>query len=177
MKNLIYSFIVICMISICCQAQMSDSCSDGKILAIDITNTRYKCIIVPIVLDSVNVDLTNQTALIGSTILYTIPVNATGLYEVSWSATITRAASISSALGGTTGLQVIYTNADDNTVVTTTAGLNGALNILNIIGAPAYGVIIVYAKAGTNINYSFGYTSVGGTTMQYSIHARLKALQ
>lgn len=158
--------------------QMSDSCSDGKIIAIDVTNNRYKCIIVPVVVDTVNVNLTGQTAAIGSTLLYNVPVSATGLYRVTWTATVTRAASVSSVLGGTgLGLQVTYTNGDDSTAVTTMAGLTGAVNLANIVGSPASGVVVIYAKASTTINYQIGYTSVGSPTMQFSLHVRLEALQ
>jgi hypothetical protein len=36
-------------------------------------------------------------------------------------------------------------------------------------------VIVVYAKASTNIQYSFGYTS-SGTAMQFALHVKLEAL-
>lgn len=158
--------------------QMTDTCADGKIVAIDATNKRYKCIVVPIVLDSINVNLTGQGAAIGSTLLYAVPSNGAGLYKITWVATITRAASVSSALGGTgLGLQTIYTNSDDSTLITTPANLSGAVNIANLVGTPAYGEVIIYAKASTNINYQIGYTSVGATTMQYSLHIRLESLQ
>lgn len=156
--------------------QMSDTCSDGQIVAIDIVNKRYKCIIVPIVLNSVNVDLTTQGAAIASTPFFT--TMTAGVYRVTWTATITRAASVSSVLGGIAlGLQVVYTNADDSTLITTPSNLSGAINVANIVGGQAGGQIIVYAKAGTTINYQIGYTSVGGTTMQFSLHIRLEALQ
>ena len=35
------------------------------------------------------------------------------------------------------------------------------------------GCLTVNAKASTNINYSFGYTSSGGTAMAYSLHVRV----
>lgn len=158
--------------------QMSDSCADGKVIAIDVTNNRYKCIVVPIVVDTMNVNLTGQTAAIGSTVLYNVPVSSTGLYRIAWTATVTRAASVSSVLGGTgSGLQVSYTNGDDSTAVTTVAGLTGAINITNILGAPAAGDLLIYAKASSAINYQMGYTSVGSPTMQYSLHIRLETLQ
>jgi hypothetical protein len=118
-------------------------------------------------------DLTNQTAALTSQTLYNVPANGAGLYRVSYVARVTTVATISSVLGGTNGLQLLYTDVDDSTVITTAAGLTVALNTLQ---AQLSGVQVVNAKASTAISYSFGYTSSGVTVMAYALHVRLEAL-
>ena len=65
-------------------------------------------------------DLTAQSAAITATTLLSAP--QTGMYKVSWSATITTASDISSVLGGTNGFQVIYTSPTDSVAKTTVPG-------------------------------------------------------
>jgi hypothetical protein len=115
-------------------------------------------------------DLTVQGAAISATTLYAVPSTDVGLYGVCYSAKLTRAATTSSTLGGATGFQVIYTDATDSVVVTTAAGPTSTLNTTQ---AQVSGCIVVHAKASTNIQYAFGYTSSGATTMQYKISARV----
>jgi hypothetical protein len=119
------------------------------------------------------VDLTAQGAAIAATTAYTT-VNA-GMYEVSFVATITRAATTSSVLGGAGGFQFVYTDADDSVVKTTPTAMF-LTSVANTTATTVSGVAVVYAKAATNIQYVVGYTSVGATSMQYNYHVKVKAL-
>lgn len=119
------------------------------------------------------VDLVTQSAAITATTLYAVPAGCSGIYKVDWVATVTRAATTSSVLGGTNGFQVDYTDADDSVVKTTpgtvTAGVgNNATN--STATGTITGSYTVFAKASTNIQYLMGYTSVGATSMQYNLH-------
>ena len=130
-------------------------------------------------------DLTVQAASIGATTIYTVPTTADGVYEIAWVATVTRAATTSSTLGGSAaGLQIVYTDPDDSVVKTTpTAGASAAgtniafsqINQGNTTAVTANGKIVIRAKAGTNIQYQFGYTTSGATSMQYNLHIRVSA--
>lgn len=131
------------------------------------------------------VDLTTQGAAISATTLYAVPAGGAGIYRISWVATVTRAATTSSTLGGAAGFQILYTDNDDSVVKTSaaagapSAGVNQAYsqtNQGNTTASQVSGSIIVNAKASTNIQYQFGYTSSGATTMQYNLHIRLEAL-
>jgi hypothetical protein len=121
------------------------------------------------------IDLTGQTAAIGSTLLYAIPAGQVGMYRVSWVATVTTAATTSCILGGTNGLQLVYTNADDS-VVKTTNPTTITLSAINATGTAISDVWVGYCKDSTNLNYSFGYTSVGVTPMAFALHIRCEAL-
>lgn len=125
------------------------------------------------------VDLTAQGAAIGATTIYAVPASGAGRYRITFIATVTRAATTSSTLGGTAGYQVIYTDNDDSVVKTTAAagapaaGTNQAYsqtNQGNSTASTITGVILVNAKASTNIQHSIGYTSAGATSMQYNLH-------
>ncbi len=123
------------------------------------------------------IDLTAQTAAKTATLLYAVPAAGQGIYRVSWVATITTAATTSSILGGTNGFQVQFTSPTDSVVKTsnpsTTTGFTSAANTT---GTTVSGCFVAYAKASTNINYLFDYTSVGGTPMAYELHIRCEAL-
>jgi hypothetical protein len=126
-------------------------------------------------------DLTAQTAAVAATTIYAVPASAGGFYRISYNAKVTTAGT-TSTLGGTNGFQVVYTDNDDSVVVTTPVwwggGNNGAAPTsasLNTTQTQVSGVIIVNAKAGTNIQFSFDYTS-SGTAMQYSLHTRVIAV-
>ena len=119
-------------------------------------------------------DLTSQTAAIGATTLYAAA--STGVYRINWSAAVTTASDGSSVLGGSTGFQVTYTSPTDSVVKTTVAG-NSVTSAANTTGTATSGSLIVYAKTGTNISYSFGYSSTfTTTTMAYELHITLEAL-
>lgn len=121
----------------------------------------------------VTVDLTAQSAAIVATTLISAP--ATGMYRVSWSADITTAATTSSVLGGTNGFQVVFTSPTDSVVKTTVVG-NSVTSAANTTGTAVGGSFVVYAKTGTNIQYQYDYTSVGGTAMVYELHIKLERL-
>ena len=117
------------------------------------------------------VDLTAQTAAIAATTAYAVTV--TGMYRVSWSATITTAGT-TSVLGGTNGFQVVYTSPTDSVVKTTVPG-NSVTSAANTTGTAVGGCEVVYAKTGTNIQYQYDYTSTG-TSMVYELHIKVEAL-
>lgn len=119
-------------------------------------------------------NLTAQGAAIAATTLYAVPSTGVGLYRVCYVASITRASTTSSVLGGTAGFQIRYTDADDSVVKTTA---NAAVtSSLNTTGTTISGCQIANAKASTNLQYLFDYTSVGVTSMQYNLHVRAEAL-
>lgn len=107
-----------------------------------------------------------------------------GQYSITWSAVVQvpDAGSPPGAnLGGNTGFQITYTDADTNNPVTTApwwgGGNNGAPPTsvgANIPGTQASGEITVNAKAGTPITLSFGYGPSAG--MQYALHAKANFL-
>ena len=74
------------------------------------------------------VDLKNQTAAISNQLLYAVPQNQPGLYRVSYAAKVTTPASVSSSLGGTTGLYITYTDMDDLTVLSTPVAMTNGQN-------------------------------------------------
>lgn len=133
------------------------------------------------------VDLTAQGSAIGSTLLYAVPASDGGMYEITYVATVTRAATTSSTLGGSTGFQIDYTDLDTSVSKLTpqqgapTAGANQSYgNITNQGNTTATmisGCIVVYAAASTNINYRIGYTSSGATSMQYNLHIKIRKVQ
>lgn len=114
------------------------------------------------------VDLTAQGAAITATTIYAVPTS--GKYRICFVATITRASSTSSVLGGAGGFQFLYTDTDDS-VVKTTATTMFLTSSVNTTATTISGTAIVNAKASTNIQYQVGYTSVGVTAMQYNYHA------
>lgn len=132
------------------------------------------------------IDLTTQGAAISLTTLYAVPASGAGIYRVSYVATVTRAATTSSTLGGTNGFEIRYTDNDSS--ATTTSPTPGALsagvqstpgvqsNQGNVAGAQISGVIVAWVKASTTIQYAIDYTSSGATTMQYNLHVRAEFL-
>lgn len=119
-------------------------------------------------------NLTVQAAAIAATTVFATPATigagtllGSGLYRVSYSATVTRVATSSSTLGGANGFQVKYTNVNDSVVKTSPAGQTSAGNTT---GTCVSGSILVFAAASTNIQYTFGYTSSGVTAMQYDLN-------
>lgn len=120
-----------------------------------------------------NVDLTAQTAAKTTTTLFT--PTTTGFYRISIYLQVTSVGSVSSILGGATGVVVTYKDGDGNVTQTDTVGLtapNGTvvttLNT-NTTATNLSGSLEVYAHSGTAITYAIGYTSVG-TAMQYAAH-------
>ncbi len=120
-----------------------------------------------------NRDLTAQSAAITATTLYA--TTATGMYRVSWSATITTVDGVSSVLGGAGGFQVIYTSPTDSVVKTTVAG-NSVTSSANTTGTAVGGCEVVYANTGTNIKFTYGYTSATPGQMVYELHIKVESL-
>jgi pectate lyase-like protein len=123
------------------------------------------------------VDLTAQTAAIGTTTLYAVP--AAGQYRLSWNAKITTAAGTSSTLGP---LTISYTDPDGVAITTTVpAALNGGAptttgQTTNNTGTVLIGLpLMLNCKAGTNITYSFAYASNAAAAMNYNLHLKLEA--
>src|SRR5208282_4612267 len=119
------------------------------------------------------VDLTAQTALIGTTTLYAVPATGAGQYRLSWNAKVTTPGSVSSTLGA---LTIVYTDPDGvvqtitagalvpaGTVATTNAG-NATSTIL--LGIP----LLLNCKLSTNITYAFAYTANSAASMAYNLH-------
>lgn len=126
------------------------------------------------------VDSVTQSAAITATTIYT-PA-ATGMFRLSVYLQVTRAASTSSILGGATGVVITYTDGDgsvaqtDTVALRTTAGAIAVTSATNTTATNLNGDLIIYAKTGVAIQYAIGYTSVGGTTMQFAAHLKVEAL-
>ena len=121
------------------------------------------------------VDLTAQGGNIGLTPLLTPGAN--GYYRISAYMPLTRAATTSSALPN---VVISWTDVDSNTAEAF-AVLNGAPTA-NTVGTLNFGTgnaasqdIYLFAKSGVTVQYQVtGYTSVGGTSMQYALHIRVE---
>ena len=122
---------------------------------------------------TVRLNLTAQSAAITATTLLSAP--QTGAYRVSWSADITTVDLVSSILGGTNGFQVIYTSPTDSVVKTTVAGAS-ITSAANTTGTATSGVLTVYAKNATNIQFTYDYTSATPGQMIYEIHISVEVL-
>ena len=119
------------------------------------------------------VDLTAQSAAITATTLYAVPAAGAGMYRITWVAMITTAGT-TSALGGTNGFQISFTSPTDS-VVKTDSPTTPIISAANTTGTSISGCEVVYAKASTNIQYAFGYSS-SGTTMVYELHCKCEYL-
>lgn len=120
------------------------------------------------------VNLTAQTAAIAATTVYTADEN--GMYRITFSAKVTKAATSSSILGP---FQYKFTESDDNIVVTAPPGNTNNINQTNTNStSTAYisGTYIAHAKSGTAIQYIMGYTTSGATAMQYNLHVIVEKL-
>lgn len=126
------------------------------------------------------IDLNNQGAAISNTTAYT-PVFS-GMYRISIYLQVTRAATTSSILGGETGVVITYNDADGNVEQSNTTALQSPTGTIvttsatNTTATNLTGTMIVFARAGVAIKYAVGYTSVGGTSMQYSVHLKVEAM-
>jgi hypothetical protein len=119
------------------------------------------------------------TAAITPTTLYT--PSATGFYRLSYVATVTTAATVSSTLGGANGFQMIYTNdnGDSNTKIsspTTPVVSSGNATGSSPAGTSISGTLCGFCEAGFPIQYSMGYTSSGATPMAYDLAVWLEFL-
>lgn len=123
------------------------------------------------------IDLTGQTAAKTATLLFAVPADGQGRYKVSWSADITTVGSVSSTLGGTNGFQVQFTSPTDSVVKTTNPTITtGMTSAANTTATSVGGSLLVFAKASTNINYLFDYTSAAANTMTYELHIVIEFL-
>jgi len=112
---------------------------------------------------------TVQAANIGSTTLLAVPSN--GFYRINISIKRTQIATTSSTLPLVT---VMWTEGDNSA-----SGSNTpiATNATNTLAAAVGASILIYAKAGTNIQYlTSGYVSSGATPMQYALRIQCEAL-
>lgn len=130
----------------------------------------------------------NLAAAQSNVVLYTTPTATgggstdvnnvySGFYRMIYCAKVTQAATVSSLLGGSGGMTVSFVSADDgNTLSSIPSVLNGNVGHNDLTTTWGYGSQVIYAASGTNITFSFGYTSSGATPMQYALHVRLEDL-
>lgn len=127
------------------------------------------------------VDTTALTANVGATTLYAVPASGAGMYRVSSLAVETTAGSISSTLPN---VQIVYTDNETGGTVTIDAtpvlgvagiGQTGALTA-NTIGTTTTGVIVINAKASTNIQYQTVNYASSLAGMAYALHIKLEAM-
>lgn len=119
------------------------------------------------VISGSNVDLTNQSANIANTTLYTPTSN--GVYRLSAYEIVTTPATTSSTLpqinfywtDGNSGVAQITNSATNTGNTSTTATLNGGIDINVQSGTP-----IIFNTSG--------YASSGATSMVYAIHIRVE---
>lgn len=120
------------------------------------------------------VDNTTAVANIPATTLYAVP--SSGIYRLSYYVIVNRVATTSSTLPD---LQLTWTDPDNSTVQTF-GPFDSATPSANTLTTMYSGTAVISAKAGTNIQYQTGvttvYASVGATTMQYSVHLKVEAL-
>ena len=127
------------------------------------------------------IDTTGLTANVAAATLYTVPSTGEGMYRVSAYVVLTTAGSVSSTLPN---VQVVYTDKDSNTSVTLDAtpvlgvaglGQTGALTA-NTVGTIDAGVVPIYVKASTTIQYqTTGYASTAAG-MTYALHVLLEKM-
>lgn len=122
-------------------------------------------------------DYINQSAALSAVVLLAVPAGQGGLYEIKYNAKESFLDTVSCSLGGANGFQVTYTDPDDNTVPTTAPG---PTNSSNTTTANVQGVVVVNAKAGTNILFSFDYSTGSGApstfAMLYNLHIRVRRI-
>lgn len=130
------------------------------------------------------IDLTAQSAAKTATNLYLPPFS--GRYEVCAYLKVTTAATTSSILGGTTGVVIVFTDATDSVAQSVTIPMAsqagntitiGTGNTGNTTTTVSQGCSFLWMKTGVQSTYAIGYTSVGGTAMQYEAHLSVKANQ
>lgn len=127
------------------------------------------------------IDTTGLTANVATATLYAVPASGEGLYRINAYVVETIAGSVSSVLPN---VQIVYTDKDSNTSVTIDAtpilgaagiGQTGALSA-NTVGTAVSGVIVIYVKASTTIQYlTTNYASVAAG-MTYALHLKAEAL-
>lgn len=126
------------------------------------------------------IDSTGLTANVGATLLYAVPSSGAGQYQVCSLVVETTAGSLSSTLPN---VQIVYTDNDTGGTITIDAtpilgiagiGQTGALTA-NTVGTTSTGVIVINAKASTNINYQTVNYASNLAGMAYALHIKLIA--
>jgi hypothetical protein len=117
--------------------------------------------------------LTNQSANVASTPLYSVPTGKAGWYMVTYQAVITQAATTSSTLPS--GL-LLWTDLDTAVSANGPLGTTSTLNTVGLnsaqLGTSAIKPFTV--KDGTTINVgTLNYASSGATPMLYAVHYSL----
>jgi hypothetical protein len=117
---------------------------------------------------------TGQTAAFAATnLIASLP--ADGMYRVSMAATVTRAATTSSEMGGTNGFKVTFVSAGDG-VSKTINGVAADRTTANTVNSATSRVLMLYGKAANALSFTYDYTSVGATTLQYEIYITVEYL-
>lgn len=124
-----------------------------------------------------SVDLTAQSASIGTTTLYAVPAS-NGQYLLTWNSKVTTVDSTSFQIGSMT---ITYTDPDGVVQTITAIGQNfsGSIsgsetgNTTNtlLLGYP----LLLNCKASTNIQYAF-FVSTGTGNGRYNLHIKLESL-
>lgn len=127
------------------------------------------------------IDTTGLTANVSAATIYAVPSSGVGMYRISSYVVETTAGSVSSTLPN---VQILYTDNETGGSITIDAtpilgiagiGQTGALTS-NTIGTASSGVIVINAKASTNIQYqtvNYASTAAG---MAYALHIKLEVL-
>lgn len=127
------------------------------------------------------IDLTAQSAAIGTTTLFTAGVSGAAQYQLNWNAKVTTAATTSSTLGG---LTISWTDPDgvvQTVLAPATHGSSPATLVQTetgntpttwLIGVP----LTLNVANSSSVTYAFAYVSSGATAMQYNLHLRLSQL-
>jgi hypothetical protein len=127
------------------------------------------------------IDTAGLTANVGASTLFVVPSTGEGLYRISAYVVETVAGSVTSNLPN---VQIIYTDKDSNVSITIDAtpvlgvagiGQTGALNA-NTVGTASSGVIVIYVKASTTIQYQTVNYASNLAGMTYALHIRLELM-
>ena len=127
------------------------------------------------------INTTGLTANVSASTLYAAPSTGEGFYRVSAYVVETTAGSLSSTLPN---VQIVYTDKDSNTSVTMDAtpilagaglGQSAALGV-NAVGTVSSGVIVIYVKASTTIQYQTVNYASNLAGMTYALRLRLELL-
>lgn len=113
--------------------------------------------------------LTAQGAAITATTIYAIPSSGAGLYRITYEASVTTADGTSSTLGGTTGFQIKFTNANGDVITKTSNPTTATISAGNTTATTISGVVCGYAGASTNLQYLMGYTSNTPGQMKFDL--------
>lgn len=117
-------------------------------------------------------NLSGASGTITTTTIYAVPASKGGLYRVSAYANVVSGAGSSSSLGGLSSnlLKVIYTDVTTSASLTAgpVANVSGTNLAANTTAAIYIGSVVVNAKASTNLQYSFDYSTAGGSPMVYN---------